>query len=97
MKGVLAGIGCSAPECSLVHERRTGGYNYAIYETALDILIDNILTGIGTHELVFAGYCHIGKFAREFDCLGYINLARDINTAMADINSDFRDAVGFSF
>ncbi len=71
-----------------MHERRTGGNDDPVETEVFDVVLDEDLAGIGTHEFVFPGYDYSGQFLGKFRYFRNIHFAGDIRAAMAHIDAD---------
>jgi hypothetical protein len=80
-------------ESQLVHQWGTGGDDNPVNPKIFYILLDEILTRIGTHEFVVACYDDIRCFRNEIADLRDINCCGNVYTAMADVYTDFNVTV----
>ena len=77
------------PEDRLVGPWRTGRDNNLIDNTVIDVLTNDFLTRIRTHEQVLPGYNHIRQGLRMLADGLNIDDTADIGTTMTDIHSNF--------
>ncbi len=67
----------------------TRKYSGAKIRHALDVILDQLLPDFAAHELVLLAKRNIGKGLRISLQFVHINNASDVNTTMAEVNSDF--------
>ena len=65
-----------------------GSHHQAIQTIFFDILLNHLLAGIRTHELVISGDRNVLKTPRKFRYLLNIHLAGNVHATMADIKSN---------
>ncbi len=83
----LAGIA----EGLFVQMRRAGGDYHARQLQFLDVLLDHVLTGAGTHELIVAGDDYAARLqmlSRPLSDLLHIHHTSDIAAAVTDVDAD---------
>ncbi|OPZ85249.1 MAG: hypothetical protein BWY76_01490 [bacterium ADurb.Bin429] len=77
-----------ATEGSLVHQRRAGRHHDAVQPVLADILLDELLPGVGAHEFVIARHDDAGERCRELRHVRHVHFAGDVDAAMANIHPD---------
>ena len=85
---VQPGLGYSPAKCGLMQTRRAGCYDYPIELELCNILLDLLLSGIGTGELQISGDCHIGQLFREAFQLLHVQDTGDVQAAVTDVNTN---------
>jgi hypothetical protein len=79
-----------------VHSRRAGSHDYSVNATISDIVLDQVLAGVGTHVLIISSHSHMGKGFGKGCHLLDIDRCRNINSTVTDKNAyfHFSNAVG---
>ena len=68
--------------------RRAGGHDYPVKLEFCNILLDLLLSDIGTGELQIAGDGHIGQLFREAFQLLHVQDTGDVQAAVTDVNTN---------
>ena len=97
--GIYPGLLAGAAKGRLMHRRRTRGNNYPVKPQLLNILLNEFLTRVGTHELIVTSDDYCIQVLGKLGYLTAINSSGDVTTTMADIypNSRFHSSPYFSF
>jgi hypothetical protein len=72
-----------------VHSRRAGRYDHPVNAIVSDIVLNQVLAGVGTHVLIIPGDGNMGKGFGECRYLLDIDRCRNINSTMTDKNANF--------
>lgn len=78
----------SIPEGFFMHAGRTGGNDNTGEVAISDLLFDEVLSRIRTHEQIIFGNCHAREGGRIFRHFLYSDLGSDVDSAVADEKSN---------
>ena len=80
---LLAGVA----EGLFVHPGGAGSHHHPVEVVLLDVVDDELLAYVGTHELVVPGYHHMLQAGGKLHHLLYIHFVGDVDSTVADIDS----------
>ena len=95
--GIEPGPLASALKGLLVQPRGAGCHHHPVQTVLFDVRFDHLLARVRTHKLVIPGHYHIGQLAGKIRHLGHTHPVGNIDTAMANVKSDFRRHGRFLF
>jgi hypothetical protein len=77
------------PVGRFVHPGRASSDDYPVNAAVSDIVLNQVLAGVGTHVLIISGDGDMGKGFGKCRHLFDVNRCRNIDSAMTDKNADF--------